>query len=49
LAVSAGRRGSNEDGPQAPEDYAPNCGKVARVQIGKAGLRLADQLKTLLP
>jgi hypothetical protein len=32
-----------------PADYPSACGKVARVQIGKAGSRLADQLKKLFP
>jgi hypothetical protein len=50
VAVSGGREGAGtEDVPQAPDDYAPNCGKVARVQVGKAGWRLADQLKKLFP
>src|SRR5205823_11601706 len=50
VAVSGGRRPErDEDVPQAPADYAPNCGRVARIQIGKAGLRLADQLKKLFP
>jgi hypothetical protein len=50
VAVSSGRRNDqNVDPPPAPFDYAPACGRVARVQIGKAGLRLADQLKKLFP
>jgi hypothetical protein len=32
-----------------PADYPSACGKVARVQIGKAALRLADQLKKQFP
>jgi hypothetical protein len=43
-ASSARRIAANADIPTAPEGYAQNCGKVARVQVGKAGLRLADQL-----
>jgi hypothetical protein len=48
-ASNARRIEPDADVPTAPEDYAPTCGKVARVQVGKAGLRLADQLKKLLP
>jgi hypothetical protein len=44
-----GRSGPREDVPQAPAEYAPSCGRVARVQIGKAGMRLADQLGKLFP
>ena len=47
LKVAAGRR--DDEVPEAPAEYAPACGKVARVQVGKAGNRLADQLKKLLP
>ena len=52
LKVTAftGRRIARDaDVPTAPDGYAQNCGKVARVQVGKAGLRLADQLKQLFP
>ncbi|HEY7328720.1 MAG TPA: S1/P1 nuclease [Gemmataceae bacterium] len=41
--------GSNEEVPEPPAEYPTSCGKVARVQIGKAGLRLAEQLKKLCP
>jgi hypothetical protein len=30
------RGGATDDVIQAPPEYAPACGKVARVQIGKA-------------
>jgi hypothetical protein len=33
---------------EAPAEYAPACGRVARVQIGKAGKRLAETLGELL-
>jgi hypothetical protein len=33
---------------QAPAGYAPACGQVARVQIGKAGKRLADTFSELI-
>jgi hypothetical protein len=49
LKVAVSRDERDEDVPPAPAEYAPNCGRVARVQIGKAGLRLADQLKKLFP
>jgi hypothetical protein len=50
VAASTARRiAANVDVPTAPEGYAQNCGKVARVQVGKAGSRLADQLKKLFP
>jgi hypothetical protein len=48
-ASSARRIAANVDVPTAPDGYARNCGKVARVQVGKAALRLADQLKRLFP
>jgi S1/P1 Nuclease len=35
--------------PQVPADYASNAGRTARMQIGKAGLRLAAQLRDLFP
>jgi hypothetical protein len=41
--------GSNEEVPEPPAEYPVSCGRVARVQIGKAGLRLAEQLKKLCP
>jgi hypothetical protein len=34
---------------QAPPEYAPACGRTARVQIGKAGKLLADTIGPLLP
>jgi hypothetical protein len=41
------REGSTDDVLQAPPEYAPGCGRVARVQIGKAGARLAEKLREL--
>jgi hypothetical protein len=38
-----------EDAPELPADYADKAGKVARVQVGKAGTRLADQLRKVIP
>jgi hypothetical protein len=35
--------------PEAPAEYASAAGQVARAQIGKAGTRLAEQLKKLFP
>ncbi len=49
LKVAVGRSGRDEDVPPAPAEYAPRCGRVARVQIGKAGLRLAEQVRRLFP
>jgi hypothetical protein len=40
---------ADADMPTAPDGYSQNCDKVARVQVGKAGLRLADQVKRLTP
>lgn len=38
----------DEDVPQAPENYARNAGRIARIQVGKAGQRLAELItKTL--
>jgi hypothetical protein len=48
VAASGEQRG-DEEVPQAPDGYASACGRTARVQIGKAGLRLAVQLKKLFP
>ena len=39
----------DDDIPQAPEDYGKNSGRTARIQVAKAGLRLADQLRSVLP
>src|SRR5262249_20568397 len=36
LKVASSGRGDDEV-PEAPAEYAPACGKVARVQVGKAG------------
>ena len=47
LKVAVAR--SDEDVPEPPAEYAASCGRVARVQIGKAGRRLAEQLKRLCP
>jgi hypothetical protein len=44
LKVAAAREG-RDNVPEAPAEYATQAGRVARVQIGKAGTRLADQLK----
>jgi hypothetical protein len=44
-----GHSGRDDDVPEAPAEYAASCGRVARVQVGKAGLRLAEQLKKLFP
>jgi hypothetical protein len=38
-ASSARRIAANADVPTAPDGYAQNCGKVARVQVGKIGRR----------
>jgi hypothetical protein len=48
-ATTSRRIEPTADVPAAPDDYAPNCGKVARLQVGKAGSRLADQVKKLFP
>jgi hypothetical protein len=46
LKVGAAR---DADVPEAAAEYAPAAGKVARVQVGKAGTRLAEQLRKLVP
>ena len=38
------REGGTDDVLQAPPEYALAAGRVARVQVGKAGARLAEQL-----
>jgi S1/P1 Nuclease len=42
-----GKQGDEADVREAPADYGHNSGRVARVQIGKAGTRLAGELKQL--
>jgi hypothetical protein len=50
VAAFSGRRiAADADVPTAPDGSAQNCGKVARYQVGKAGVRLADQIKRLFP
>jgi hypothetical protein len=52
LKVAVGdrsRAGRDDDVSEAPAEYAASCGRVARLQVGKAGLRLAEQLKKLFP
>jgi hypothetical protein len=50
VAVSSGQRSEPPaDAPEAPAGYAPACGHVARIQIGKAGVRLTEQIKKLFP
>jgi hypothetical protein len=43
------RQGRDDDVPEAPDEYAASAGRTARVQIGQAGIRLADQLKKRIP
>jgi hypothetical protein len=40
--ASTSDKPKDKDLPQAPDDYAKNCGKIARIQIAKGGQRLAD-------
>jgi hypothetical protein len=47
LKVAAGRGAT--DAPEVPAEYPAACGMVARVQMGKAGIRLADQVKKVFP
>jgi hypothetical protein len=48
VAASTARRiAADADVPTAQDGYAQNCGRVARVQAGKAGRRLADQITTM--
>jgi hypothetical protein len=39
----------DDDVPEAPDDYAMDAGRIARIQIGKAGQRLAGQISKLFP
>ena len=41
------REGSTDDVIQAPAEHVPAAGRVARVQLGKGGTRLADTLGQL--
>jgi hypothetical protein len=43
------REGPTDGVLQAPPEYAPACGRVTRVQIGKGATRLADLLRVLFP
>ena len=47
LKVAAGR--GARDAPEVPAEYPAACGMVARVQMGKAGIRLADQVRKMFP
>jgi hypothetical protein len=38
-----------DDVPETPAEYAANAGRIARIQIGKAGVRLTQQLTRLFP
>jgi hypothetical protein len=50
VAVRGGGRGARDaDAPEVPAEYLAASGRVARVQLGKAGIRLADQIKQLFP
>jgi hypothetical protein len=50
VAASKARRiATDADVPTAPDGYAQNCGKVARVQVGKAGMRLAEEVRKQVP
>jgi hypothetical protein len=42
------REGSTDEVFQAPPGYAPAAGRVARIQVGKAGTRLAEKLTELI-
>ncbi|HEV8059561.1 MAG TPA: hypothetical protein VGP68_06795 [Gemmataceae bacterium] len=42
------REGSTDDVLQAPPEYAPACGRTARIQGGKGGARLAETLSGIL-
>jgi S1/P1 Nuclease len=50
-ASSSRGRGNPEenDVQEAPPEYASQAGRTARVQIGKAAIRLADQLAAIIP
>jgi hypothetical protein len=48
-ARGSGRAARDADAPEVPADYLAASGRVARVQLGKAGIRLADQIKELFP
>ncbi len=43
--VNTAERTKEKDLPQAPENYAKSCGHIARIQIAKAGQRLADSIR----
>jgi hypothetical protein len=47
--LKVGVAGRDDEVPEAPAEYATGTGRAARVQIGKAGTRLADQLRKLSP
>jgi hypothetical protein len=50
VAASTSRRiAADVAVPTAPDGYAQNCGKVARVQVGETGVRLVEQVKKLFP
>ncbi len=49
LGRSAGRNTAPVETPEAPVEYPAAAGKLAGEQVGKGGVRLADQLKKLFP
>lgn len=46
---SRDRSKQRDDVREAPADYGPVSGRVARVQVGKAGKRLAETLARTVP
>jgi hypothetical protein len=42
------QEGSTDGVLQAPLEYAPACGRTARIQVGKAGVRWEGKMQTLL-
>ncbi len=45
----AAEKFGGDEAPEVPADYAGNAGRTARIQIGKASVRLAEQLGKLFP
>jgi hypothetical protein len=49
LKVASSKNDIDEDKvPQAPASYAKNAGRIARIQVGKAGQRLAEQIRKVI-
>ena len=45
---SSSSSSSSTEAPEAPENYESNAKRIAKIQLGKAGLRLTDEIRRIL-